>query len=1558
MGLLVCGARVDWGRVVGLLAIFGVFCGALGGSVSAQVTAPSDGERLDATWVLVGDSIEVDIAPAFVGTVETYRASSDRSSVATVSLDGSVVTVTGVTAGTAGIQLSARNSAGTEYGYFPVTVLEADDAPVVRCCFGRQRPTAGGAAATWDASQRFMGPVDSYAVTVDRSFPTGGGDDPVLSASVTDSTITVTPLRQGFALLTVSATNTNGTSTLGLTVHVDEATTPPTTTTTTVAAAPAASGTLDAQTVTAGNSEDVDVAAGFTGSVDSYSATSSDDMVLTVSTSASVVTLSGVAPGSATVTVTATNTTGSATQTIAVTVEALAAPELGAALTAQTVAVGDSADVDVTAGFAGSVDSYGAASSDETVATVSVDGATVTVTGVAAGTTTVSVTATNATGSVSQSFTVTVSELVVTATAPTYCLTGEGRPVIVTPGTTAAASRTTAPSTTTVGREGVATVDVSYTISGGRGPYTVTIPDATPARAGTGGTSAARAAAPGPGVMAVSCALPGVNLDNVTATANVVEAGPKTIRLKVTDANGATATATVTIQVAEDAYTTEYNDGIMRAGRSYVLGDSDAWALITLPAGLDLRFGGISHIGSNGAAHFFDTVSGSEIVLDWGTGAEFYRNVVAPPARSSEQTPRDVGALFSLLRGSVSEPQGVEYDGSEGNNWRPYPDLPGKNFVAVHPSILTGDPIRVCNKATRTYFSSDEMHRDFNDAFVAAVDAWNGRLHVPGDATTGTPSPVFERSTDCRANSFDILVYRNMHSQMCGTGDSGGHALGCANTQISGNTPPIIGGGAPGDYWIYVVMSHTLPLSFETVLLHELGHYVGLGDYRTERDGCTSESEKSVMAYPVRIHGQLVLDDCGWNSLTDRDLSDAHAVYHPDVLRSALLVNDGGWMITGVMPRDTARRAEFNAHRLVVWSRLLGSDGAYLFERAFEMDSAALSGTLVRLPFVSGFDATGREFLVAGVTRGDPKRRTTDADGSPTQWVAHADVTAAELAGVSWVEGVSWTLGDTVPLAGPPRAPRNVRAVADGASVDVSWDAVPGTKTYRVLWNTFTFTDPDDTLDSVRVPGTATSWPISGLETGKTHYFRVEASSGVHDSELSAVATATPGVSPPEPPSSLAIQRSRSSVTEAPGVGRSAVITATLNRAAVGSAASVVFTVIRHGGANGDDYVVSPSGLQVTVPEGGSTAELEVEAVNDSDSDAGEWLQFSATATGGGIAGTLTSVRASVVIDDNEFTVWIDGVSACVTGELVTMTARVLGNEGSPTFVWGGAVAGFDTSSIEFRCPTAGSPTITVTATDRAEGTGTDTHTLTVISPPPAPTTLIVGVATTTASLLWSEVSTADDYVVSYSDGNSSGSKTTTDPFTSFAFLRPWTEYTFEVRARNAAGSSAAISETRRTSAEITGQVAAVKLDSTSGPDVEFGFRPSGEARIEPARRGVTYADLEVGRYRTSSDVIRTAATPAQTLGRITVTLSTTGRVLVCFIPDGGSRRCPGSNAFPYLTATVNRWLYSDAFTFTITEDAAGTRTATDAATMAGPSALDAAPIWDTTEGQMEDDNE
>ena len=318
--------------------------------------------------------------------VDSYSAVSGDDTVVTAAVEGSVVTFTGVAAGSATVSVTATNAGGSVSQDVAVTVV-LPAAPTVGTAV-EARSMRVGEIETFVASPAFQGTV--------RNFDAVSNDETVVTAGVgSGSLVVLVGVAAGSATVSVTATNAGGSVSQDVAVTV-------------TSAAPTVGTAVGAQSVTVGEPVSVDVVDAFGGVVDSYSAVSGDDTVVTAAVEGSVVTFTGVAAGSATVSVTATNAGGSVSQDVAVTVVLPAAPTVGTAVGAQSVTVGEPVSVDVVDAFGGVVDSYSAVSGDDTVVTAAVEGSVVTFTGVAAGSATVSVTATNAGGSVSQDVAVTV----------------------------------------------------------------------------------------------------------------------------------------------------------------------------------------------------------------------------------------------------------------------------------------------------------------------------------------------------------------------------------------------------------------------------------------------------------------------------------------------------------------------------------------------------------------------------------------------------------------------------------------------------------------------------------------------------------------------------------------------------------------------------------------------------------------------------------------------------------------------------------------------------------------------------------------------------------------------------------------------------------------------------------------------------------------------------------------------------------------------------------------------------------------------------------------------
>ena len=269
-----------------------------------------------------GAEVTVDVSGTFSdpdGDALTYEASSGSPDVATVSVSGSEVTVSGVAAGTATVTVTATDPGDLNASQtFDVTVTAANQAPAVADTIAGQTLEAG-AEATVDVSGTFSDP-DGDSLTYEAA-----SDAPdVATAVVSGSEVTVNGVAAGSATVTVTATDPGDLSasqTFDVTVTAADTN-----------QAPATADAIEDQTVEAGTDVAVDVSGAFSdpdGDDLTYEATSDTPDVATTSLSGSEVTVSGVAAGTATVTVTATDPSGlSASQTFTVTVETAGGPNL------------------------------------------------------------------------------------------------------------------------------------------------------------------------------------------------------------------------------------------------------------------------------------------------------------------------------------------------------------------------------------------------------------------------------------------------------------------------------------------------------------------------------------------------------------------------------------------------------------------------------------------------------------------------------------------------------------------------------------------------------------------------------------------------------------------------------------------------------------------------------------------------------------------------------------------------------------------------------------------------------------------------------------------------------------------------------------------------------------------------------------------------------------------------------------------------------------------------------------------------------------------------------
>ena len=386
-------------------------------TVNRANRAPTIVGTISAQSLTAGDSAEtVNVSTHFKdpdNDALTYTASSDNTSVATVSVSGVVVTITPVSAGSATITVTASDGTLTATQTFVVTVSAQNRAPLAVGTISARTLTVGDSPLVIDVSNNFQDP-DGNSL----SYTANSNNTSAATVSVSGSQVTITPGSAGSVTITVTASDGTLTATQSVSVTVNRANRAPTTV-----------GTISAQSLTAGDSaETVNVSNHFKDPDNdalTYTASSSATSVATVSVSGSQVTITPVRAGSATITVTASDGELTATQSISVTVNranrANGAPTIVGTISAQSLTAGGSAEtVNVSNHFKDPDNdalTYTASSSATSVATVSVSGSQVTITPVGVGSATITVTASD--GSLTATQTIAVTALPVANRAPT-----------------------------------------------------------------------------------------------------------------------------------------------------------------------------------------------------------------------------------------------------------------------------------------------------------------------------------------------------------------------------------------------------------------------------------------------------------------------------------------------------------------------------------------------------------------------------------------------------------------------------------------------------------------------------------------------------------------------------------------------------------------------------------------------------------------------------------------------------------------------------------------------------------------------------------------------------------------------------------------------------------------------------------------------------------------------------------------------------------------------------------------------------------------------------------
>ena len=375
-------------------------------TVQPRANRPPAGVAIPAQTLTPGGSVTLDLSAYFTdpdGDPLMFAGSSDSDGVATAGVIGNTLTIRAVASGTATVTATATDPGGLEATRrISVSVARPDNRPPEATGTIPDETLNADESVTIQLSPYFDDPdadALAYAAAVSQ---TG-----VATVSVSGSSVTVTGVARGTATVTITGRDAGG---LEASQAFDA---------TVRNSAPEEMGTIPATTIAVNASATIDASSYFRdrdGDQLSYTAESSDAAVARAAVSGSTVTISGVATGTAAVTIRARDPDGlQAGQRADVTVRGTnRAPEAVGTAPAQTLESGSSGSIDVMSYFSDPDDdalTYVVATSDAAVATASVSGSVVTISAVSAGAASVTVTASDpSAASVTQDIAVQVTQ--------------------------------------------------------------------------------------------------------------------------------------------------------------------------------------------------------------------------------------------------------------------------------------------------------------------------------------------------------------------------------------------------------------------------------------------------------------------------------------------------------------------------------------------------------------------------------------------------------------------------------------------------------------------------------------------------------------------------------------------------------------------------------------------------------------------------------------------------------------------------------------------------------------------------------------------------------------------------------------------------------------------------------------------------------------------------------------------------------------------------------------------------------------------------------------------
>ena len=157
-------------RALVALAVVAVGTGATTGSVGAQVGAPQRGAPFATVWMNVGEVMEVEMSPGFVGAVDSYSARSDNETAVRASTAGSTVSLAAVAEGAAFIEVTATNDDGSLSQWIGVVSQATPTTPASDGADAQAEDNGGGETTPAEETTPAQDPAPLSIVLASRAF--------------------------------------------------------------------------------------------------------------------------------------------------------------------------------------------------------------------------------------------------------------------------------------------------------------------------------------------------------------------------------------------------------------------------------------------------------------------------------------------------------------------------------------------------------------------------------------------------------------------------------------------------------------------------------------------------------------------------------------------------------------------------------------------------------------------------------------------------------------------------------------------------------------------------------------------------------------------------------------------------------------------------------------------------------------------------------------------------------------------------------------------------------------------------------------------------------------------------------------------------------------------------------------------------------------------------------------------------------------------------------------------------------------------------------------------